>query len=457
MKNSARSNITIIASFLLLEVLAFLSFGLSNSIIVYGIIGLAIFILVLIGTKQELKNKGFTSLAFFLIPLLIFGLINFLSPFTLGAYKDDGPIFVSFMILIAFLTFSVVGYLSSKIETFKMDIAIECIYGGLALVTIIGYLMSMIQFCPFYTYIYRNYYIYFDGAKSQEAIGNIAYSLMGFKLQEVSVSYFTFFPAVLSSSTLGLFFISPRAEKKKFIRFVCYALAGLIPLITTPSKTTIAALLLILISDTFIVLVGKKYVKTRVISLLTKIIVPIASILFIVMIVNASKSVSMFNGIQNLISSNRLLNKIFNTNPIITKYNDILELTFAEGTFVGFFPIAEYTSSLFLNSSSSVLIDTIMTSGFIGLIFFIFFAIKGFMSVINYYNKSDDSILRKTLILGFVLTFIFYSSLSYDMTPYIYYPNFIPCFTSGLFLVLLFFVGYSYKVVDMKKEETINE
>ena len=196
-KERTLSIISTIGMFLLLEVLAFISFGLSNSYVVYAIIGIVVMIIMIAAHFSLLKKEGFSSIVIFIIPLLLFGFITALNSFNSAV---NTSLLIKILIPLGFLAFSALGYLSSFSKTFKISTALMVIYGGLALFVLISLVATMIQFVPFYTIIYKNYYIYYNGARTSASIGSMAYSLNGFSFHEVSLEYFSLFPSAIPSA-----------------------------------------------------------------------------------------------------------------------------------------------------------------------------------------------------------------------------------------------------------------
>ena len=444
-----------IAIFLLYEVLAFISFGLSNSFNVYAFVGIFLLILIIVGHIYLIKKDGISNLLVFLIPLVLLGLILSFSSFSSGYASLLTRILIPF----AFISFAGIGYISPLNQNFKISNALLVIYGGLALITLLSYFATMVQYIPFYTIIHRNSYIYYNGARAALPIGSMAYFLSGFSYREVSVDYFSLFPSVLSTSAIALFFLSPKKETKKFVVYAIYAFIGLLALITMPTKVTLITDFLLVICVVLIILFGKNKINGKIFSRVLLVLLILLLIAFLVFFINAQSGWGFTSGLRNLIAGNPLLNKVFNANGFAQKYNAILDGSLNFNYWLGFMPNPKYNSALHLDVfSNSVVFDTILMSGLfgIGVIIAIFvIAIKYF---IKYFKNSDDQIIDKVLIAGFGVSFIVYSSLNYDPEPYVFYSNLQPYFESGLFLVILYLFGYVYfKANHLEKEEKVEE
>ncbi len=445
-RNTTLETISTITLFLILEVLAFISFGLSNSFIVFASLGIVIAILMGIISVREIKKDGFISVLFFAIPLFIFGLISALSPFASGGGLSLAE---SIFLPVGLLAFAAMGYFSGVNSKFDMSKALIAIYGGIALIVLISYFFTMIQFVPFYTIIHAKHYVYYDGGISSTPIGETAYFLMGFKFQEVSIQYFTLFPSVLSSSVIALFFISPKKEKLKFSIYAIYAAIGLIALLTMPIKITIITDVLLLVIITLIILFGKKVIKgSQILKWIIIGFLIVILIAFIILVLNAQTLWGWTEGFRNFIASHQILNRLFNSNRFVVNYNLILKYAFGSNTIIGWYPIGTE-----VDISNSILFDTIITSGVLGLVVLVIDFVFTRSTISDYYVKGNDDILTKSLILGFVSSFFVYSLINYDAQPLLRYNNLSPIYTNGLFLIAIFFIGYMFKVTNSKNNE----
>ena len=456
-KERTLSIISTVGMFLLLEVLTFVSFGLSNSYIVYTFIGLVVMALLLIAHFNIVKKDGLSNIALFLIPVFLLGLVTALSVFNKSLQTS---IFLRILTPIGFLSFALLGYLSSINVKFKISLALMLIYGGLALYVLISYFVTMVQYVPFYTIIYRNSYIYYNGAKAILPIGSMSYVLNGFSIHEVSVGYFSLFSSVLSTSVIALLFVSPKKETKKFVIYAIYAFIGIVALITMPTKMTLITGVLLLICIVLIILFGKQKINSKIFGYVVLVLAVLFILAFLILFINAQSGWTFVQGFRNLIAKSSLLNRLFNSNGLAQRYNLLLDGCLALGNWLGFIPgpgtSPEYAYTSFQYDeilSDSIIFDTILFSGFFGLIIFIVliaFMVRTFM---KYYKNSDDPITEKSLIAGFLISFFGYSFVNYDSYPFIFYSEFKPYYLNGLFLVSLFLYGYVYRKASLMKQE----
>ena len=432
-KNQSNS-FAIIGSFLVLELLAFAGFSLANSVILYGACGLVIAVLVYLGTKVDFAGKGFSSFGLFLIPLFIYTLLLLISGFS-SSFSVVENLFVP----IALLSFGCVGALVREQKEFKLSTALLVIYGSLAVLVLISYFWTMVQYKPFYTITYSDYYHYYNGTRSPVPVGETAYFLIGFSLEQVSIEYFSLFATLLATSVAALFFINPKEDKKTFTLYSIFAFVGILPLITMPTKMTILmdVLFIIVLAIVICIVKFKNFLKTFKYVGFT--ILGLAAFLILIFFANA------------------LLDRLFNTNRFVSKYFEIvsdffknINLIFSNGVgevkFLGF----GYNEGSF--STDSILIDNFMMSGFLGTIVFIVFVVFGCISLFKFVKNEKIPQLHKVILLGFVATFFAYSILSYDMQPYIYFSDYIPFYFSGPFMIVMFMFGYTFNITKQEDE-----
>ena len=202
--------------FLLLEVLAFISFGLGYSFAFYAILSIVMVVLIVLVSLRDIKKDGLMNLAIFIFPLLIYGVLSALSFFAL---EETGFVYhhSAWLVFIplGLASFAACGYLAASIKTFNLKQALLVIYSALAIYVFINFIASMVQFGPFYTIRYKGYSLYYNGAPSP-TIDTMAFALVGFKFSEVSIEFYSLFPTVLLSSGLALAFMKPSEEKKMF-------------------------------------------------------------------------------------------------------------------------------------------------------------------------------------------------------------------------------------------------
>ncbi|MFA6675891.1 MAG: hypothetical protein WCS49_03365, partial [Bacilli bacterium] len=317
---SAFANVTVFFTF---EVLAFIAFSLGTSYILYSVLSLALLVVLLLVTIRQLNKDGLATYAFFLFPIFVYGLLNALSIFSQDSlFILNG---LAFFIPIGMTCFAACGYLVSSIKSFNIGKALFIIYSALAILTLINLFATMIEFAPFYTLLYRNKYIYYDGAISEVPISQMAFALLGFSVSEVSVEYFSLFPSLLLSAVIPLFFLKFKENKTIFLLYASYVFLGFISLLTTVSKMTLISDLFVFIVVVLVLLFAKFGWKGKILKIISIIFGCLFVLGFIVMFLNAQEDATgLFAAVQNVISNNAILDRLFNGNGLAIRYNAIL-------------------------------------------------------------------------------------------------------------------------------------
>ena len=149
-----------VAIFLLMEIMAILSFSLGNNFIFYAILMLLITGVISFISYKEFSKDGFSTFFFFLFPLLVYGFLTALSHFTEDpSYVLGSNKIVNLIIAFGLTGFAVSGYLLSTHQEIKISQVLLVIYGALAIYVLINLFATMVEFEPFYTVKYSNYYI----------------------------------------------------------------------------------------------------------------------------------------------------------------------------------------------------------------------------------------------------------------------------------------------------------
>ncbi|MGM9874071.1 MAG: hypothetical protein ACI31G_04060 [Bacilli bacterium] len=438
-----QKSLLIIISFLTIEVLAFLGFTLGNSIIVYAILGLVLIIGVVIASFREIKSKEIVTYIFYLFPYLLFTFLLMFVPISNSILDNHISVADCYMFPFAFVSFSLLGYLINKNKSIKLKNIFIGIYSGLALFTFIGLVYTMIQFEPFYTITYQNGYVFYDGKLSSTTVGNMAYAFMGFDVKEVKLTYFSMFPTLLSTSVIGLFFISPKKERKLFILFSIFAALGLVTLIIMPTMLTLISDFFLLVIVVAVILIGRLKLKTKPFVIATKVIFALAVIYLLFFLILSQSSITSLDGLRNTLYNIPLLGKLFS----LGRYRVIIDGIFASNKLLGFY---DYE----INFSNSFLFDGFYMTGLVGGILLVV-ALAITIYIVYYFYSKHDNLLEKSLLIAFVLTYFAYNLLNDTIKPYVYYDNYLLSYHNGPFLIVIFLIGFAlYYLNDKKKSNS---
>ena len=449
----------VVVGFLSLEVLAFVSFYLGHSFLLYGILSLVLVILLVLVTFRQIKKDGLSSFAFFLFPLFVFGLLTALSKFnsnSIGAISLAETIFVP----IALTCFACAGYFSAHIEKFKIRYALLVIYGALGLFVLINLIITMVYYVPFYTLIYKNSYIVYNGRASVLPIGYMAYMLYGFSIKEVTIEYWSLFPSILFTAVIPLFFIKFKENKRDFLIFAGLAFLGFLSLLFTISKITLLTDA-VLVMGVAIIIIAAKLKKSRPVLDGMFIALGVMMLLFFIcLFLIAQTSWGFLNGFRGLFSKSALISRIFISNryssKVIVIFQDIFTTFKLFGWQVGYYGY-QYPNGVAQEPSGIWLFDNLISSGLFGAIFFIAALVIAIRRLFKYVKLSEEDDADKYLIVGYVLGTLVVSLILLDITPLVNSDKLSPFFTSAPLLIVLFLLGYTFFKSMVKKEEKVEE
>ena len=454
---------SIVTCFLALELFAFLAFSFSGNYLTYGIFAAVLLVLLVLFSFYEIKVDGISKIALLFFPLLLFSLLTAVSYYSLNhqILGDFSMVEVVFL-PIGIMSVGFSGYLLSLNKTFKMKTFLIVIYSGLAAITLLNFLTTTINFGPFHTIFYRNAYMYYGGIRSSIRVGEMAYTLEGFRFIETTLSHYTLYPALLLSSSTLLFHISFKEEKKLYILYICFTALAVLVLGLAPSIQGGFAVFSLVLINAYILIVrhfpkAKKGINIALIVLL------VILFLFLLMMIMASATEPNF--IKNIITGNAFLNKLFITNGYVNKYTLVIRDIFTKEYFLGFshyFINRDYAVEIHL--TGNYLFDTFMTSGVIGAIVLFFFLIKGLVGFNGYFKNEEEKDQHREGTLSFILMFYMYSFLFGDGEYAIFYKLYRPIYMTGPFLLTVFIFFYigSKRIVkenkkEVKQEEISNE
>ena len=444
-----------VMGFLSFEVLAFISFYLGHSFLLYGILSTILGILLLIVTFRQIKKDGITTYLFFLFPLVMFGILTALNGFSyysIGAIGYASGIFVP----IAFLFIGLSGFLTSYISTFKIKYALLVIYVALGLFVLINLFITMIYYVPFYTIKYANSYIFYDGKPSSVPIGKMAYMLYGFSVKEVHLAYWQLFPSVLLTAVIPLFFLKFKENKIEFLIYASLVFVAFLSLLFTINKFSLLSDVVLLLGIALIV-VPAKFIKSRpVINVMMTTLGVLLVLGLTVVFINAQTSWGFTSGLRNTLAGNALLNRLFNTNRFAAPVDVVFQDMFAKfklfGCPVGG-SILDYPNGVAQKLSNFWLIDNLMYSGLFGAIFFLAALVIGVRRLFKYIKDVQEEDYIKFGIVGFVLGFLVMALMTYNNYPLINYDSMAPFYICAPLLVVIFLLSYTFNKSLLCKQE----
>ncbi|MDY0177929.1 MAG: hypothetical protein RBR85_01640 [Bacilli bacterium] len=440
-------------SFFVFELLAITAFTLSSSVLLYGVLSLLSLIFVVFFGIKDLKVRQMSDFFIFLIPITIFALLTSISKFS----QTNVAQLLNIFSFVAVLAFAFIGYFSKRVKEFKISTALMVIYGALAALVFISLILTMIHYIPFYPFIYGGKIFYYNG-DPYPAYAD-AKMLIGFTFGDVSLEYFSLFSTLLFTSVIALRFLSPKNNKQEFILYSIYAGLGFISLLFTVNIMSLITNLFVVLFLLFLTFYPKKGKPITVLRIIFYVLLGVILVLFILFFLNAQSEWASVASLQNLLSSNHLTNKFFNGNHISLAIKQLLDGSLSSS----WFNYQGSGYSLFVRQmfSNSLIFDSIITSGLLGIIALLTFLVLVYISLKKYYQTTVDSNVAKHSVVAFVGTFFLYSFLALDSSPETHILYIQPVTSNAMFLIVMYLIGYSYTnrkdVKQNEKEVVVHE
>ena len=435
-KTKEKANYGALISFFVFELLAITAFTLGNSVIIYSVIAILSLILILFIGVKDFKMKQSADFFIFLIPLFIFAALTAFSAFSI----KNISMLINIFSLLGVMSFALIGFLSRKSEKFKISTALLVIYGAIALLVIMSFIMTMISYVPFYPLIYKGMYFYYNG--SPYPAYTDANQLMGFAFSDVSIEYYTLFSVLLLTSVVGLRFISFKENKREFFLYLAFAVLGFISCLFALNEMSLITLPIVILFLLFVMLYPKEGKSMKIAKIIFYVLLALAALGLLIFFLNAQTSWAGVEPLQNIIKSIGVLNKIFNGNHISAAINQILSVNLSD-LFLGYSgnPYLIFSNKML---SDSLIFDSILTSGLIAVIALIVFMMFTVKVLKRYYLTSEDSPTYKHLVVAFSGTLFIFSILSLDSSPETHSLYIQPATSNAMFLITVFLIGYSY-------------
>lgn len=441
-------NLDSLTAFLILEVLAVTSFSLGAVNALFYCFGVVVSIFAVFQSYSKFEKSEFKSLMIFFVPMFV------LSIFVSFGNLFKGQTLLNVLVLLGINSFFIMGISANKIKSFNKETCLIIIGVSMALLVLISMIYSLANYGLFYALIYKETPIYYYDANKYDITKEGGW-LMGFSMKEMSTLFTGAYGVILSSYLTALLFINPKKELKKFLIYLSVGLVGLIYLISIPNLWALVFIIpVIIFAACYRFLKDNKiFVKTIKIVLLS--IFCLLVIFFILMIVNNINS-----SFAEFISSNVLLNRIFNGNRIVDGVNKVLKQAFITYNLFGFNDSSLYyeTQQTILVSTKMFEIELIKESGFFAFLILLAMVVLYIVFGFNYLKKSEDSNVIKVLSIGIILSYFIYSTFENDITPIVHETsNYVSFFRSPLSMVMLFVLGTIFMPLFVKKEEKQNE
>lgn len=445
-----------IGAFLVLELLALVGFGLGGVNIIFQYAG---FIIALIASYFAFKNfskEDIKPILFVAVPLFLMSIFTSFSPY----YNCFASVNIVAKIgsFLAITSFLAMGLSARRMQSLSFKKVLYCLGGGLALITLVSTIITWAQYGLFYPLIHAKAGSYYYDGNLYSILNEMSW-LNGFKIMEVSQNYGGVF-ALLSACFLpALLFVKPKEDKVGFILFATIGGIGLISIISIPNFYALVILAIAFAAALFYRFLRNNSIAVKIVSYGIIAVAGAAVILIVFAMLNVTVPV-----IRNTIAGSGFLDRIFNSNRIMIVGNKIFEAALKPFNLFGIHTVEHYEGYVFskkdiLTGSGSFEIEILREGGIFGFLFFLVFAFFAYESFARYLKSSKDDNFVKVVLLTFVVAFVLYSTISYDIFPLThaetsYYP-----FTQSLpFYLVIFVIGFTIlpkgkEAIEFKNED----
>lgn len=443
-----------IVGFLLLEILALISFTFANTndvlVIIGSLITITAFVFVFVISKE--KQEYYKLIPVTCLLFIISGIAAF------GGLRTSFSWVSNIAVFFGLPSFFAAGFFARRLSDIKLSHILLAIGFGFAAITLISTVSTWIEYGFFYSLIYKikgvtNYYyngVPYDVTKEMNW-------LVGFKFDEVSIEYGGLF-ALLSASFLpGLLFINRKEKRNEFISVLIIGGVGLISLLTIPN---FFGLIVLLIASAFAFIYKFLFKMKKLRLTLGIIVVSVVGIGFLLY------GLSIINAAVGF----KFMNRVFVNNGVMKDSADVLKAALARnesGRMVnvfGFdlnsdptFATMNRLDQLLLTNTGIFEYQIIKEVGIIGTILFMLFLLGMIYFAYRYIKKENDEGEIKVIVITILLAFFIFSTFKNDIIPQTHNSdNYIAFLRSAPLMVMMFLFGLIY-FVSNKKEEVTHE
>ena len=428
-----------IGTFLILELLALICFGLGGVSLIFEYAG---FIVAVIATYFAFKSYSKEDLKPILLVAVPLFLMSIFTSFGMFFEQNEGIIerFGAFLSLISFLA---IGLSARRLKSFSVKNAIYCIGGGLALITLISTVITWTQYGMFYPLIYKSTPSYYYDGNLYSVLNEMNW-LYGFSVVEVSLNYGGLFALLSACALSGLLFVKYEEDKILFIALAVIGGIGLVSIITVTNIYAIIFFVIVALVALYYRFLRNKELANKILHYALLFVAGVAVVLFFFAVLNNS-----VEAIHTLFENNPFLNRIFNANKIMVVVNPIMEAALKPFNLFGINTVKYYqgyriSNKTILTSTGVFEAEILKEGGIIAFLLFIVFAVMSLLSFARYLKQSKDSDYVKVILLSMLVGFVFYSSFCADVFPITHQPtNYYPITRSLPFFLMIFIIGFT--------------
>lgn len=441
-----------IVFFLILEIMALVSFTFANINEVFYLIATALSICAfLFAFFTNVDRKDFLKLVPIVICLFV---ISGIAAF--GGFSHQVSALSNIATFFALPAFFSLGFFARRLGNMKMENVILAIGFGLAAITLVGTVITWIQYGPFYTMIHKAKPIYFYEGTAYDVTAEMGW-LMGFRITEVSIEYGGFFAILCAAFIPGLLSIKVKENRNLFI---CTAVIGGIGLISILSIPNWRALIFLVIASIFAFIykfLKEKKLVVNILSLCVVVVAGLGIIFYLVTIINAGVGFKLPGILNKLVRDNFVMRPASNT--LVGAFaKDINGVPF---TLFGF-DINNHSAPLVGDNGLTSIVyeptlifeyEIIKEVGLIGTVFVLAFFAAMFVFVVRYIRDAKDSAFLKNVVVVMLIAFMLYASFGYSVRIETHNSEIYGAFLRSVpFMIALFLFGFTYFVPNKEAE-----
>ena len=447
-----------IVTFLILEILALVSFTFANINEVFYLITTVLSICAFVfAFFTNNDRKDFLKLVPVVAGLfLISGIAAF------GGFSHSFSTLSNVATFFALPAFFSLGFFARRLGGLKTEHVLLAIGFGLAAITLVGTITTWIQYGLFYVEVHKAKPVYFYDGVAYNATKEMGW-LMGFRITEVAVEYESLFAIMCAVFLPALLFISIKEQRNLFICSAIIGGIGFISLLTIPNWK---ALIFLLIASVFAFIYKFLKEKKLVCKILYYVVVGIiglGALFFLLTILNAGIGFK-FTGIFDKVCCNNFIMRptvSTLTGAFATDINSGLpynlfgfDLSKPSAAIIGLSGIVEEPTLIFEY-------EVIKEVGLVGLLFVLALFATIFVFVTRYVKSSKDNAFVKNVIVMMLVAFMLLATFGFNVKiePHnldIYQPF----LRSVFFMIVLFLFGFTYFVPEnepQKVEKKVEE
>lgn len=443
-------------TFLVLECLAICAFALGNISYIFYILGIVVGGASIVLCFERFKGIDLKQLLLFAVPMFL------LSAFVSFGKLLSNHVFENILLFLSINIFLFMGIVARRFKGFKIELVLVVVGFAIALLILISMVYSWTQYGFFYAAIYKKTPIYYYNAELFD-ITKEGYWLVGFSFKEMNLNYTSTFAIILACYLLGLLFISPKEDKKTFYMFLAIGLVGVIYLLTIPNFKAFIFLIPAIAIALYYRFVKDQKKFTTILDYVLLGIAGLLIIFFVIALLNAAGT-----GIASKIEANRILNRIFNSNRIMTNVNPILWQASYKYNLFGFVTVHnpdqmtyiqfEELEDVIVTNSEMFEIELIKEGGLFTVPLIVAVVVVTYIFGKKYLLDSKDSPFGKVVLVSVLATVFVYLTFENEIFPIIHdNTNYYSFFRNPLILTLISLIGMLFPYHPVIEEPVLEQ